>query len=91
MKVFASQKYLKGLVSYFCCFVIFTGGSHSLAGSTTSITSGTPSTDLRFSEYHLDKVKSYFSPMEDDHEEQRPTRAYSIGSRPEKFKNKNAR
>lgn len=67
------------------------GGSHSLAGSTTSITSGTPSTDLRFSEYHLDKVKSYFSPMEDDHEEQRPTRAYSIGSRPEKFKNKNAR
>ncbi|XP_015176452.1 PREDICTED: insulin receptor substrate 1 isoform X4 [Polistes dominula] len=50
-------------------------------GSSCSVTSGTPSTDLRFSEYHLDKVTSFFAPGEDL--QARPTRAYSVGSRPE--------
>ncbi|XP_051170658.1 insulin receptor substrate 1 isoform X4 [Leptopilina boulardi] len=50
-------------------------------GSSCSVTSGTPSTDLRFSEYHLDKVTSYLPPGEDL--QARPIRAYSVGSRPE--------
>ncbi|XP_019883278.1 insulin receptor substrate 1 isoform X4 [Camponotus floridanus] len=50
-------------------------------GSSCSVTSGTPSTDLRFSEYHLDKVTSFLPPGEDL--QARPTRAYSVGSRPE--------
>lgn len=50
-------------------------------GSSCSVTSGTPSTDLRFSEYHLDKVTSYLAPGEEI--SARPTRAYSVGSRPE--------
>ncbi|XP_072765713.1 uncharacterized protein Chico isoform X3 [Anoplolepis gracilipes] len=50
-------------------------------GSSCSVTSGTPSTDLRFSEYHLDKVTSFLTPGEDM--QARPTRAYSVGSRPE--------
>ena len=50
-------------------------------GSTCSVTSGTPSTDLRFSEYHLDKVTSYLATGEEI--PARPTRAYSVGSRPE--------
>ncbi|KAL0126987.1 hypothetical protein PUN28_005372 [Cardiocondyla obscurior] len=50
-------------------------------GSSCSVTSGTPSTDLRFSEYHLDKVTSFLTPGEDL--QARPTRAYSVGSRPE--------
>ncbi|XP_025988157.2 flocculation protein FLO11 isoform X3 [Solenopsis invicta] len=50
-------------------------------GSSCSVTSGTPSTDLRFSEYHLDKVTSFLTPGEDV--QARPTRAYSVGSRPE--------
>ncbi|XP_031836373.1 insulin receptor substrate 1 chico isoform X6 [Nomia melanderi] len=49
-------------------------------GSSCSVTSGTPSTDLRFSEYHLDKVTSFLPPGDDL---TRPVRAYSIGSRPE--------
>ncbi|XP_017877177.1 insulin receptor substrate 1 isoform X2 [Ceratina calcarata] len=53
----------------------------SHGGSSCSVTSGTPSTDLRFSEYHLDKVMSYLPPGEDL--QARPARAYSIGSRPE--------
>lgn len=50
-------------------------------GSSCSVTSGTPSTDLRFSEYHLDKVTSFLAPGEDL--QARPIRAYSVGSRPE--------
>lgn len=50
-------------------------------GSSCSVTSGTPSTDLRFSEYHLDKVTSYLATGEEN--SARPTRAYSVGSRPE--------
>ncbi|XP_058807269.1 insulin receptor substrate 1-like isoform X2 [Phymastichus coffea] len=50
-------------------------------GSSCSVTSGTPSTDMRFSEYHLDKVTSFLAPGEDF--QTRPTRAYSVGSRPE--------
>ncbi|XP_043471302.1 insulin receptor substrate 1 isoform X2 [Leptopilina heterotoma] len=50
-------------------------------GSSCSVTSGTPSTDLRFSEYHLDKVTSYLPAGEDL--QARPIRAYSVGSRPE--------
>lgn len=37
----------------------------SSAASSCSITSGTPSTDLRFGEYQLDKVVSIFTPDED--------------------------
>lgn len=57
----------------------------SPAASTCSITSGTPSTDMRFSEYHLEKVSSYFTPSEEDDTSsaERPIRAYSVGSRPE--------
>ncbi|KAJ8894669.1 hypothetical protein PR048_007334, partial [Dryococelus australis] len=53
--------------------------------SSCSITSGTPSTDLRFSEYHLEKVSSYFTPSEEDETSSldRPIRAYSVGSRPD--------
>lgn len=50
-------------------------------GSSCSVTSGTPSTDLRFSEYHLDKVSAFLPPGEDL--QARPIRAYSVGSRPE--------
>ncbi|XP_006614542.1 insulin receptor substrate 1 isoform X2 [Apis laboriosa] len=56
----------------------------SHGGSSCSVTSGTPSTDLRFSEYHLDKVTSFLPPGDDL--QARPARAYSIGSRPEPVK-----
>lgn len=51
-------------------------------GSSCSVTSGTPSTDHRFTEYSLDKVSSFLTPSEDTMSS-RPTRAYSVGSRPE--------
>ncbi|KAJ8967598.1 hypothetical protein NQ314_002716 [Rhamnusium bicolor] len=57
----------------------------SPTASMSSVTSGTPSTDIRFSDYPLDKVASYF-PTEDD--DARPARAYSVGSRPETYRNK---
>lgn len=38
----------------------------SSAASSCSITSGTPSTDLRFAEYQLEKVVSRFTPDEED-------------------------
>jgi hypothetical protein len=59
--------------------------------SSCSITSGTPSTDMRFSEYHLEKVSSYFTPSEEDETSSldRPTRAYSVGSRPDTMKRTN--
>lgn len=60
-------------------------GTHSPTASMSSVTSGTPSTDMRFSDYPLDKVSSYF-PSEDD--DDRPPRAYSVGSRPDTCKNK---
>lgn len=47
-----------------------------------SITSGTPSTDIRFAEYSLDKVSTYFAPEEEITPSERPARAYSVGSRP---------
>lgn len=40
--------------------------SLSSAASSCSITSGTPSTDIRFAEYQLDKVVSHFTPDDDD-------------------------
>uniref|UniRef100_A0AAU7B9W3 Insulin receptor substrate 1 n=1 Tax=Pyrrhocoris apterus TaxID=37000 RepID=A0AAU7B9W3_PYRAP len=58
------------------------GANPNKQGSCGSITSGTPSTDIRFSEYPLDKVSTYFSPDEDITPSERPTRAYSVGSRP---------
>lgn len=60
----------------------------SPAASSCSITSGTPSTDMRFSEYHLEKVSSYFTPSEEDDTSsaERPLRAYSVGSRPDVLK-----
>lgn len=42
-----------------------TGGLSS-AASSCSVTSGTPSTDSRFAEYHLDKVVSRFTPDDED-------------------------
>ncbi|KAK9507542.1 hypothetical protein O3M35_007373 [Rhynocoris fuscipes] len=51
-------------------------------GSSCSVTSGTPSTDLRFNEYTLDKVTSYLTQEEDITPAERPARAYSVGSRP---------
>ena len=57
--------------------------------SSCSITSGTPSTDARFSEFHLDKVASYFTPSDDDIIfNVRQTRAYSTGSKPDVNHNK---
>lgn len=61
----------------------------SPAVSTSSITSGTPSTDMRFAEYPLEKVSAYFTPSEEDKSStDRPIRAYSVGSRPDTVKNK---
>lgn len=40
-------------------------GLNSVASS-CSITSGTPSTDMRFAEYQLDKVVSRFTPDDED-------------------------
>lgn len=59
-------------------------------GSSCSFTSGTPSTDLRFSEYHLEKVSSYLTPSEEDELSltDRPSRTYSFGSQSETTKNK---
>ncbi|XP_046397313.1 treacle protein isoform X2 [Ischnura elegans] len=78
-------------------------GEMSPAASSCSVTSGTPSTDTRFSEYHLEKVSSYFTPSEEEEDaggrggggddvlpmELRPVRAYSVGSKPETFRRKN--
>ncbi|XP_075238447.1 insulin receptor substrate 1 chico isoform X7 [Lycorma delicatula] len=51
--------------------------------SSCSIISGTPSTDIRFSEYNLEKVSTFITPSEDEIlPNERPTRAYSVGSRP---------
>lgn len=64
------------------------GGGRTTASPThsmNSITSGTPSTDIRFSEYPLEKVASYLTSDDDD---TRPTRAYSVGSKPDSYKNK---
>lgn len=59
-------------------------------GSSCSFTSGTPSTDLRFSEYHLEKVSSYLTPSEEDELSltERPSRTYSFGSQSETTKSK---
>lgn len=61
----------------------FRSGDMSPGCSSCSITSGTPSTDIRFSEYTLEKVSTYFTPSEDEiAPAERPARAYSVGSRP---------
>lgn len=60
------------------------GNHHNNSPSTSlsnTLTIGNPSGDMRFVEYPLEKVTSYFPPSEDD--DARPTRAYSVGSRPE--------
>jgi insulin receptor substrate 1 len=62
------------------------GGDLSSATSSCSITSGTPSTDIRFSEYHLDKVQARFTPSEDDDIMERQPRTYSVGSKLEHSK-----
>lgn len=62
------------------------GGRHNMspAASVSSVTSGTPSRDIRFGEYHLEKVTSYLTPSEDETSStDRPIRAYSVGSRSE--------
>lgn len=64
------------------------GGDISSATSSCSITSGTPSTDIRFSEYHLDKVQARFTPSEDDDLVDRPGRTQSVGSKFELQKRK---
>ena len=53
----------------------------SSATSSCSITSGTPSTDIRFSEYHLEKMTSRFTPDEDENQIQGHLRTYSVGSK----------
>uniref|UniRef100_A0A1B6MMZ1 Insulin receptor substrate 1 n=1 Tax=Graphocephala atropunctata TaxID=36148 RepID=A0A1B6MMZ1_9HEMI len=55
------------------------------SGSSCSLTSGTPSNDLRFSEYNLERVSSLIS--QDDGPSERPARAYSVGSRPVNINN----
>lgn len=67
-----------------------TNSSISSAASSCSITSGTPSTDMRFAEYQLDKIVSHFTPDDDDPNfiADRPIRAYSVGSRLEHNKRK---
>lgn len=68
-----------------------TNSSVSSAASSCSITtSGTPSTDMRFAEYQLDKIVSHFTPDDDDPSflADRPIRAYSVGSRLEHNKRK---
>uniref|UniRef100_A0A182F5P0 Uncharacterized protein n=1 Tax=Anopheles albimanus TaxID=7167 RepID=A0A182F5P0_ANOAL len=61
-------------------------GGMSSAASSCSITSGTPSTDLRLS---LEKVSAYIAQSGDDCEmNDRPHRTYSVGSRPEHNKRK---
>lgn len=64
--------------------------SMSSAASSCSITSGTPSTDNRFEHFHLDKVSARFTPDDEDTSSitERPTRAYSVGSRLEHNKRK---
>ncbi|CAH1135908.1 unnamed protein product [Ceutorhynchus assimilis] len=54
-------------------------GAASNSASMSSVTSGTPSADLRLADYPLDKVFSYVSADGDD---TRPCRAYSVGSKP---------
>lgn len=44
---------------------------------------------MKFSEYRLQKVSSYFTPSEDEGQTDRPVRAYSVGSRPDTIKNRN--
>lgn len=68
-----------------CRFLHHHHSTHSPTVSMSSVTSGTPSTDLRFLDYPLEKVPSYFTAEEDD---ARPARAYSVGSRPENCRNK---
>lgn len=53
----------------------------TLSSSASSITSGTPSTDTRFSAFHLEKTFSHFS--DDVDCLMRPTRTYSVGSKPD--------
>ncbi|XP_055710403.1 serine-rich adhesin for platelets isoform X3 [Phlebotomus papatasi] len=61
----------------------------SSAASSSSITSGTPSTDTRFADYPLEKVFARFTPDEEDNTSaDRPIRAYSVGSRIEHNKRK---
>lgn len=57
-----------------------------LSSSASSVTSGTPSTDTRFSAFHLEKTFSHFS--EDNDFVMRPTRTYSVGSKPENVRSK---
>lgn len=47
----------------------------------SSVTSGTPSTEARLSHFALEKVYAHFG--EDEEEESRPARTYSVGSKPE--------
>lgn len=58
----------------------------SPTASLSSVTSGTPSTDIRFVEYMLEKVPSYLTNSEDEGNSERPIRAYSFGSRSETTK-----
>uniref|UniRef100_A0A182VU74 Uncharacterized protein n=1 Tax=Anopheles minimus TaxID=112268 RepID=A0A182VU74_9DIPT len=61
------------------------GDGMSSAASSCSITSGTPSTDLRLS---LEKVPAYIGQGDDHEMNDRPFRTYSVGSRPELIKRK---
>lgn len=50
------------------------------------VTPNVDSANLRFSEFHLEKVTAYFSPNE---EEEKLVRAYSVGSKTSALQNKN--
>ncbi|CAG9862645.1 unnamed protein product [Phyllotreta striolata] len=60
------------------------GGVATRSSPTGSVVSGTPSTDARFSEFPLDKIVSYLT--SDDDAAARPTRTYSVGTKPDAFK-----
>uniref|UniRef100_A0A3F2YSL7 Insulin receptor substrate 1 n=1 Tax=Anopheles arabiensis TaxID=7173 RepID=A0A3F2YSL7_ANOAR len=64
---------------------IIGGGGMSSAASSCSITSGTPSADLRLS---LEKVPAYIGQSDEHEVNDRPFRTYSVGSRPELIKRK---
>lgn len=65
-------------------------GEEASLGSSCSITSGTPSTDIRFSEYNLERVSTLII-QDDEVLNERPTRAYSVGSRPVNINNTSTR
>uniref|UniRef100_T1JCY1 Insulin receptor substrate 1 n=1 Tax=Strigamia maritima TaxID=126957 RepID=T1JCY1_STRMM len=59
-----------------------------MSSGSTPVKSGTPAEDIRFSEFPLDKVRSYFTATEI--EDEKLVRAYSVGSKPQHASRQNA-